>query len=104
VEAIAADGTRLTTLRVDGGMVRNDFLMQKLADVLACRVHRPQVTETTALGAAYVAGLQAGVFGSLDEIEKKWRLDREWSPQAGEDWRESRYNGWKDAVQRTRSP
>ncbi|MEX2468554.1 MAG: glycerol kinase GlpK [Pseudohongiellaceae bacterium] len=104
VDAIAADGTRLNTLRVDGGMVSNDFLMQKLADILACEVHRPVVTETTALGAAYVAGLRAGVFDSLEEIESKWRLDREWSPQESEEWRETRYNGWTDAVQRTRSP
>ena len=103
VEAIAADGANLATLRVDGGMSRNDYVLQKLADLLACEVHRPVITETTALGAAYVAGLQAGVFESLDQITAKWQLDRAFAPGKDESWRQTRYQGWLDAVSRTRT-
>jgi glycerol kinase len=102
-EAIAADGASLETLRVDGGMINNDYLLQKLADILACEVHRPTVTETTALGAAYVAGLQAGIYDSLDQIESKWQLDKATKPEKDEQWRQARYRGWLDAVGRTRS-
>jgi glycerol kinase len=102
-EAIAADGARLETLRVDGGMIKNNYLLQKLADILACEVHRPTVTETTALGAAYVAGLQAGIYDSLDQIESKWQLDKATRPEKDDQWRQARYSGWLDAVGRTRS-
>ncbi|MDE0508384.1 MAG: FGGY-family carbohydrate kinase, partial [Gammaproteobacteria bacterium] len=81
----------------------NDFFLQNLADILACQVHRPVVTETTALGAAYVAGLQAGVFSSLDAISGHWQLDRGFSPKRGAEWREEKYAGWRDAVKRTLS-
>ncbi len=103
VEAIAADGVTLQTLRVDGGMVSNNYLLQKLADILACEVHRPTVIETTALGAAYVAGLHIGLFASLDEIQNKWQLDRAFTAEQNEEWRTARYNGWLDAVSRTRT-
>lgn len=103
VEAIAADGATLQTLRVDGGMVNNNYLLQKLSDILASEVHRPTVIETTALGAAYVAGLHVGLFASLEEIQNKWQLDREFSPQQSEEWRAARYNGWLEAVRRTRT-
>lgn len=103
VEAIAADGATLQTLRVDGGMVSNNYLLQKLSDILATEVHRPTVIETTALGAAYVAGLHVGLFASLEEIQNKWQLDREFSPQQSEEWRAARYNGWLEAVRRTRT-
>ena len=103
VEAIAADGATLQTLRVDGGMVNNNYLLQKLSDILAADVHRPTVIETTALGAAYVAGLHVGLFASLEEIQSKWQLDREFAPQQSEEWRAARYNGWLEAVRRTRT-
>lgn len=103
VDAIAADGASLQTLRVDGGMVENNYLLQKLADLLGAEVHRPVITETTALGAAYMAGLQKGLFNSLSEIGEKWQLDRAFSPVKDEAWRETRYKGWIDAVSRTRS-
>lgn len=103
VEAIAADGGELNALRVDGGMVNNDFFLQSLADVLDCRVLRPTLAESTALGAAYVAGLQAGVFESLDQIREKWQLDREFKPEKPDSWRSARYAGWQEAVARTRS-
>lgn len=101
--AIAADGVALDLLRVDGGMVANDVFLQYLADILDCRVHRPAVTETTALGAACIAGLQAGVFPSLDAIAGLWRLDREFSPRRDAAWREGKYAGWQGAVRRTLS-
>ncbi|MCH7670963.1 MAG: glycerol kinase GlpK [Proteobacteria bacterium] len=103
VMAMAADGATLSSLRVDGGMASNNYMLQKLADLLNCEVHRPVVAETTALGAAYVAGLQAGLFHSLEEIAGKWQLDRSFQPQMNEQWRESQYRGWLDAVDRTRS-
>ena len=103
VMAMAADGATLSSLRVDGGMANNNYVLQKLADLLDCEVHRPLVAETTALGAAYVAGLQAGLFSSVEEIAAKWQLDRSFQPQMGEQWRESQYRGWLDAVDRTRS-
>ncbi len=103
VEAIAADGATLQTLRVDGGMVSNNYLLQKLADILACEVHRPTVIETTALGAAYVAGLHIGLFSSLEEIQNRWRLDRAFIAEQSEEWRAARYQGWLEAVERTRS-
>lgn len=97
--AMAADGATATSLRVDGGMAVNDWLMQFLADQLALPVERPAVTETTALGAAALAGLGAGVFGSLDEISARWRLDRRFVPAP--DLREAQrlYQGWQAAVQ-----
>ena len=102
VESIAADGVALQTLRVDGGMVRNNFMLQKLADLLEVGVHRPRIIETTALGAAYMAGLQQGLFGSLEEIASKWQLERAFSSQQDDSWRERQYEGWLDAVNRTR--
>jgi glycerol kinase len=103
VEAIRADGATLETLRVDGGMANNDWLMQKLADTLGCTVARPSVTETTARGAAYMAGLQLGFVDSTEEISALWKLESSWQQEQAEDWRERRYAGWLDAVARTRS-
>lgn len=102
VDAIAADGASLQTLRVDGGMVKNNYVLQKLADILNVEVHRPVITETTALGAAYMAGLKQGVFASLDEIASKWQLESNFIPGKSEEWRQERYAGWQDAVARTR--
>jgi glycerol kinase len=101
--AIAADGASLNQLRVDGGMVNNNYLVQTLSDVLDCEVHRPKIIETTALGAAYAAGLKIGIFESLAAIEAKWQLDSSFSPAKNEKWRQTNYNGWLDAVARTRS-
>ena len=103
VEAIAADGAVLSTLRVDGGMVKNNYVLQKLADVLDAEVHRPEIIETTALGAAYMAGLQLGLFNSLEEISEKWQLQQAFKPAKDASWREQQYQGWQDAVARTRS-
>lgn len=103
VDAIRTDGGTLDSLRVDGGMVRNNYLLQKMSDLLDCEVHRPVITETTALGAAYMAGLQLGIFESLDSLSAKWQLDQTFSSQKDDPWRELQYCGWKKAIKRTRS-
>ena len=103
VEAMEADsGVRLTTLKVDGGMTQNDFLMQIQADVLGRPVVRPTVSETSALGAAYAAGLAVGFWSSLDELRQNWAVDRTWEPAWSEDARAEGYRQWKKAVERTR--
>ena len=102
-KAMEADGVRPATLRVDGGMARNDFVLQNLADLLDCRVDRPRITETTALGVAYLAGLYCGVYDSLESIARQWQLDKSFSPLRDDIWREERYALWQDAVNRTRS-
>ena len=104
LEAMQADsGLKVNTLRVDGGMVRNDFLMQFQADVLGVPVERPSVTETTALGAAYLAGLASGFWASQDALKSQWKLDRRFEPQMSADQRDAFYAGWKRAVERARS-
>ena len=94
-------GVRLSRLKVDGGMVGNDLLMQFQADILGVPVVRPRVAETTALGAAYAAGLAVGFWGGLDELRRNWQADREWQPGGDEAARERRYRDWKRAVERT---
>ncbi len=103
LEAMAADAVRPTRLRVDGGMVVNDWVVQRLADMLQTTVDRPQVVETTALGAAYLAGLQAGVYGSLDEIARMWACEKAFEPNMPASRANERYSGWKKAVERVRS-
>jgi len=101
LEAMQADsGLDLPALRVDGGAVANDFLMQFQADILGVPVQRPAVTETTALGAAYLAGLAVGFWESQDEIQKKWSIERTFEPQMAADRRDSLYAGWQKAVAR----
>ena len=100
VRAIQNDGTSLESLRVDGGMVVNDWLMQFLADILNVPVERPKVTETTALGAAYLAGLQVGVYESLEQIAELWEREHCFEPAMKPMLRESLYAGWLDAVER----
>lgn len=102
-KAMERDGLRTTVLRVDGGMAVNNWLLQFLADILGAKVDRPMSIETTALGAAYLAGLQAGVFSSLDDIAQRWRRDREFVPQLSKQERDHLYTAWLDAVQRVRS-
>jgi len=104
LDAMTADGAAaVQALRVDGGMVANDWLLQVLADTLDVTVERPVVAETTAFGAAALAGLGAGLYGSLDAIAGVWRLDRRFTPQGDAATRERRYAGWRDAVARVRS-
>jgi len=95
-----ARGAR-TVLRVDGGMVASDWTMQFLADILDAPVDRPRILETTALGAAYLAGLQAGLYPAPVEFAKGWKLDRRFTPKMREAERAARYAGWRDAIERT---
>jgi glycerol kinase len=103
VEAMRGDGAQIDALRVDGGMVVNDPLMQRLADTVGVPVERPTVTETTALGAAFLAGLQAGLWASLDALSQSWALDQAFRPAEHAVSRDRRYGGWQDAVRRVRS-
>ena len=89
-----------TILRVDGGMTASDWTMQCLADILAAPVDRPKVLETTALGAAYLAGLQAGLYPQPEEFAKLWRLDKRFSPKMDAKLRERKYAGWREAVRK----
>ncbi len=90
-----------TVLRVDGGMTASDYTMQFLADILAVPVDRPAFMETTALGAAYLAGRKAGVCPDLDGFAATWRLDRRFEPQMDAQTRDRKWSGWQDAVRRT---
>ncbi|CAE6895105.1 Key enzyme in the regulation of glycerol uptake and metabolism. Catalyzes the phosphorylation of glycerol to yield sn- glycerol 3-phosphate [Vibrio sp. B1REV9] len=99
LDAMQADsGIELASLRVDGGAVENNFLMQFQSDVLNTRVLRPKVTEVTALGAAYLAGLAVGYWDSIEEVKNKAELDRQFDPNQDEEKRQRRYKGWKRAV------
>jgi glycerol kinase len=99
IDAVLADtGRALPELRVDGGMTRNDALMQFQADILGIPVVRPAVVETTALGAAYAAGLATGVWSGLDELRGLWQEDRRFEPAMAADERERRYRIWRKAV------
>jgi glycerol kinase len=103
IDAMQADsGERLAELRVDGGAAVNNFLMQFQADILGCRIVRPADTETTALGAAFLAGLATGFFKDLAELETFWRPDRVFEPQMSAAQREELYSGWVKAVARAR--
>jgi glycerol kinase len=96
----AAKGAE-AVVRVDGGMVASNWTMQFLADILAAPVDRPKVNETTALGAAYLAGLSAGLYPPPAEFAKAWKLDRRFSPKMSEATRARKLAGWRDAVGRT---
>jgi glycerol kinase len=91
-------GIEVKTLRVDGGAVKNDFLMQFQSDILNVPVERPVVNETTALGAAYLAGLATGFWSSQEEISNQWAIDSDFQPNLAEETREDLYKGWKKAV------
>ncbi len=102
LDAMNADsGVALTELKVDGGMVGNDLLMQFQADVLNVPVIRPKVAETTALGAAYAAGLAVGFWAEVDDLRQNWAKDHEWHPAMDAEEREREYTQWKKAVTRT---
>ncbi len=104
VEAMERDsGERLRELRVDGGATANDFLMQFQADILGRPIVRPVDTETTALGAAYLAGLAVNYFSGIDELEGFWRKERVFEPRMPEAQREQLFAGWHDALRRARS-
>ncbi len=102
LDAMVQDsGVRLEVLKVDGGATVNDTLMQLQADVLGVPVVRPVVAETTALGAAYAAGLAVGFWKDLDDLRDNWRMDKRWEPRWTADQRDTAYAGWQKAVERT---
>jgi len=101
-DAMVADsGVELTTLKVDGGVTANELCMQLQADILGVPVSRPVVPETTALGAAYAAGLATGFWANTDELRANWAEDRRWEPTWTEEQRAEGYRGWRKAVERT---
>ncbi|MBH0230925.1 glycerol kinase GlpK [Halobacillus yeomjeoni] len=103
VDAMVEDsGIELKKLRVDGGAVKNNLLMQFQSDLLDVTVERPQVNETTALGAAYLAGLAVGFWESKDDIKKRWEVEREFDPTMDQKKKETLYKGWQKAVEATR--
>jgi len=101
--AMTDDGAELNAVRVDGGMVNNQWLVQYLANTVNLTVQRPKQTETTALGAAYLAGLQCGIYSSLDDLSANWQQDAKFEPVMQDDERNSLLAGWHTAVQRTRT-
>lgn len=101
-KAMESDGARPVSLRVDGGMAKNDWVMGFLSDVLGADVSRPTVTETTAVGAAFLAGLQAGIFASVDTLTQRWQCDSVFTPRLTKEQRDVAYDGWKKAVERIR--
>jgi len=102
LEVIQKDsGINLKKLKVDGGAVRDNFLMQFQSDILGVPVVRPQIAETTALGAAYLSGLAVGYWKDKEEIAQKWKVDKEFSPNMDEKTKEKLYKGWKKAVSRS---
>lgn len=100
---IADSDIDLKSLRVDGGAVRNDFLMQFQSDMLGVPVERPVVQETTALGAAYLAGLAVGFWESKEEIAKQWKNEKTFTNKLATEKRDELYEGWKKAVEATRT-
>jgi glycerol kinase len=102
VDAMEADsGVHLEVLKVDGGITANDLCMQIQADVLGVEVVKPVVPETTALGAAYAAGLAVGFWENPDDLRANWQEDKRWTPGWSEEQRAAGYAGWQKAVQRT---
>jgi glycerol kinase len=102
LEAMQRDsGLQLSTLKVDGGAAINNALMQFQADLLATAVERPTVSETTALGAAYLAGLEVGYWKDLNDLKSNWNLDQRFEPQMPNQERNKRYARWKKAVERS---
>jgi glycerol kinase len=97
----ADSGVDLTALTVDGGMVYNEQLMQFQSDILDVPVVRPKVAETTALGAAYAAGLAVGFWNSTEELTANWQAEKTWWPQMSLEKRQTLYHEWKKAVERT---
>ncbi len=94
-------GIEIEELKVDGGVTRNNYLLQLQANILGIPVLRPRNIETTSLGAAYAAGLGAGVWSSIEELRGMWRLDRRFDPGWSRDKRDRLYRGWKIAVKRS---
>ena len=95
------DGIKPRFIKVDGGMVHNNWFSQFLSDIINIRIYRSRVSETTALGAAFMAGLKIGVFKSLNDISKKWKIDKKFSPKIKKVERSKLLNGWSQAIRKT---
>jgi glycerol kinase len=103
MDAMTADsGVPLKQMRVDGGITANSLCMQMQADIMGIEIIRPLITETTALGAAYAAGLAVGFWNDTDELARQWKGSRLWKPTSTEAQRTSGYAGWKKAIECTR--
>ena len=100
LNAMKKDGIDLTELNIDGGMAANNWVLQFLADIVSVKVARPTSIETTAMGVAFLAGLQSGLYQSLEHIQELWQLDREFTPQMDSLQKDKLLNGWSDAIQR----
>ena len=100
-EAMRNDGLRPKVVKVDGGMVNNNWFTQYLADIVDVKIHRPKVNETTALGAAFMAGLKIGVYKSLKDISNRWKIDRSFSPKMKSSKRKKLLKGWSQAIKKT---
>ena len=102
-EAMKNDGLRPKLIKVDGGMVKNNWFSQFLSDIINTKVQRPKVDETTALGAAFMAGLQIGVYKSLKDISKNWQVDKSFNPKIKSHTRNKLLKGWSNAIRKTLS-
>jgi glycerol kinase len=103
IDAMSDDGIKPSVIRVDGGMVANDWFLQFLSDILNISVERPKNVESTVLGAAYLAGYRAGIVKSTDDLSTLWRCERTFKPAMADDQRQSLLHGWQDAVNRVRT-
>jgi glycerol kinase len=101
-KAMERDGLRPSVLRVDGGMVKNNWVLTFLSNILGATVERPTVTETTSLGVAYLAGLQAGIYESTEQLAKMWTCDRRFEPTMSADERNDLYAKWQHCVAQVR--
>jgi len=99
--AMKKDGLKPKVIKIDGGMVKNNWFSQFLSNILNIKVYRSQADETTALGAAFMAGLQIGVFKSLNDISKRWKLNRKFIPKIKSSERLKLLNGWSQAIRKT---
>jgi glycerol kinase len=102
-KAMESDGLRPTLLRIDGGMASNDWVLTFLADILGARVDRPEIIETTALGVAYLAGLQAGIYQSTEQLAEMWHCQKSFEPTMSTEQRNHLYQQWQDAIKRVQS-
>ena len=102
-KAMERDGLRPTLIRVDGGMVANNWLLSFLSSILGATVDRPEIIETTALGVAYLAGLKAGIFSSTEALAKMWHCDQRFTPDIDNEQRNTLYGKWLDAVKKVQS-
>jgi len=102
-EAMKKDGLKPKIIKVDGGMVKNNWFTQFLSDIVNVKVYRPKVNETTALGAAFMAGLKIGIYKSLKDISRKWKIDRSFTPKMKSKNRLELLQGWSKAIKKTLS-